>query len=44
MAVVSPEHTRDEITRLAHRGTGVREFSLAAARICVGPCASTACA
>ena len=33
MAVVSPEHTRDEITRLAHRGTGVREFSLAAARI-----------
>jgi hypothetical protein len=36
MAVVSPEHTRDEITRLAHRGTGVREFSLAAARILRG--------
>jgi hypothetical protein len=36
MAAVSPEHTRDEIARLAHRGAGVREFSLAAARILRG--------
>ena len=28
MAVVTPERTRDEITRLAHRGAGVREFAL----------------
>jgi DNA-binding CsgD family transcriptional regulator len=32
MAVVPIERTRDELVRLAHRGLGVREFSLAAAR------------
>jgi DNA-binding CsgD family transcriptional regulator len=32
MAVISPEPTRGEIARLSHRGLGVREFSLSAAR------------
>ena len=32
MAVVSPQRLRDEIVGLSHRGLGVREFSLAAAR------------
>ena len=33
VATVSPERVRDEIVRLSHRGLGVRDFSLAAARI-----------
>ncbi len=33
MAISSPERVRDDLTRLLHRGAGVREFSLAAARI-----------
>jgi hypothetical protein len=32
MATVSPQRTREDLVRLAHRGLGVREFSLAAAR------------
>jgi DNA-binding CsgD family transcriptional regulator len=32
VALISPERTRSEIARLAHRGLGVRDFSLAAAR------------
>jgi DNA-binding CsgD family transcriptional regulator len=32
MAVVSPQRLRNDIIRLSHRGLGVREFSLAAAR------------
>ena len=32
MSVVSPQRLRDDIIRLSHRGLGVREFSLAAAR------------
>jgi DNA-binding CsgD family transcriptional regulator len=32
MSVVSPERARDEIVGLAHRGVGVRDFSIAAAR------------
>ena len=32
MAAVSPQRLRDDIVRLSHRGLGVREFSLAAAR------------
>jgi DNA-binding CsgD family transcriptional regulator len=32
MTVASPERTRDDVIRLAHRGMGVREYSLAAAR------------
>jgi DNA-binding CsgD family transcriptional regulator len=33
MAVSSPEHLRDDLVRLLHRGAGVRDFSLGAARI-----------
>ncbi len=33
MAISSPERVRDDLTRLLHRGAGVQEFSLAAARI-----------
>jgi DNA-binding CsgD family transcriptional regulator len=32
VAVVPPERTRSELVRLAHRGLGVRDYSLAAAR------------
>jgi hypothetical protein len=32
MSVVESERPRDAIVRLSHRGLGVREFSLAAAR------------
>jgi hypothetical protein len=33
MAVASAQRTRDSLVRLAHRGLGVSEFSLAAARV-----------
>ena len=33
MSVVSPERIRNDLDRLLHRGAGVREFSLGAARI-----------
>jgi hypothetical protein len=33
MAIVSPERVRDDIVRLLHRGPGVRDFALGAARI-----------
>jgi DNA-binding CsgD family transcriptional regulator len=33
MAVASPEHLRDDLVRLVHRGADVRDFSLGAARI-----------
>lgn len=33
MAVASPERLRSDLLRLVHRGAGVRDFSLGAARI-----------
>lgn len=33
MAVASPERLRDDLGRLLHRGPGVRDLSLGAARI-----------
>jgi hypothetical protein len=33
MAVASPERLRSDLVRLLHRGAGVRDFSLGAARI-----------
>lgn len=33
MALASPERIRDDLMRLAHRGPGVRDFALGAARI-----------
>ena len=44
MAAASPERLRDDLVRLVHRGAGVRDFSLGAARILVARCRSTACA
>ena len=33
MAAASPERLRDDLVHLVHRGHGVREFALGAARI-----------
>ena len=44
MAVASPERLRDDLVRLLHRGAGVREFSLGAARILRARCRSRASA